>query len=94
MNSNALPGVNTYGSPFTQTASTQPLPPDPECRNDERAEWAGAAISAFQQVTRTDDGDAPSDLLCDLRHWCDRNGFDFDAQLARAMRNYDEETLA
>ena len=41
---------------------------DPDGQNRERAEWALVALAAFQDTTRTDDGDAFSDLLCDLMH--------------------------
>ena len=68
------------------------LPPDPENMNDERSAWAAVALEAFQDETRTDDEDAVADLLCDLRHWCDRNGMDFRIELARAMNHYREET--
>ena len=70
------------------------LPPDPENQNDARAEWAGYAIAAFQSQTGTDDDDALSDLLCDLMHWADRHGEDFDVELARARNHYEAETTA
>lgn len=82
--------------------STKALPPDPENQNDDRAEWAEAAIKAFIKVTRTDRGDALADLLCDLMHWADRNDEeatgneemqDFDQALARARMHYTEETM-
>lgn len=68
------------------------LPPDPDGMNEERAEWADAAVSAFQAETRVDLEDALCDLLADLMHWSDRNGFDFDNELRRARDHYDEET--
>lgn len=68
------------------------LPPDPEEMNDSRAEWAAVAVRAFQKATGTDPEDLLSDLLCDLRHWADRNGETFATQLERANRNYLEET--
>ena len=77
------------------------LPPDPEGKNGDRAEWAGRAISAFQIQTGTDFDDALKDLLCDLMHWCDRTTFedgetriDFDAALATARMHYEAETAA
>jgi hypothetical protein len=36
-----------------QSANTQ-LPPDPESMNDDRAEWAAAALRHFQCTTGTD----------------------------------------
>lgn len=69
-----------------------PLPPDPEEQNYNRANWAQAALEAFQKETRTDAPDACSDLLADLMHFCDRYGLDFDSELARAKMHYEEET--
>lgn len=71
---------------------TKTLPPDPEGMNDDRAKWAAAALRHFQRKTGTDTHDAPSDLICDLMHWCDRTGFDFDDTLARARMHYEAET--
>lgn len=68
------------------------LPPDPEGMNDKRAEWAGAAVAAFREATSTDDEDALCDLLCDLAHWADRNGYDFEAASLRARDHYEAET--
>jgi len=72
--------------------ATKRLPPDPEEMNDDRADWAAAALSAFQAQTGSDLGDAVSDLLCDLMHWCDRNGISFRKELERARWHYDAET--
>lgn len=73
-------------------SETNPLPPDPEGMNESRADWANEAILAFEAVTGTDREDALADLLCDLMHWADRNGEDFDKQLSRARQHYVEET--
>jgi hypothetical protein len=70
----------------------RPTPPDPEKMNDSRAEWAAASLRHFQSCTGADFDDALSDLLCDLMHWSDRNGFDFDGQLTRARTHYEAET--
>ena len=70
----------------------KPLPPDPEEMNDERSTWAESIILTFMDLTRTDRGDALSDLLCDLMHWCDRNGQDFEAELRRGRMHYRDET--
>ncbi|HTV87580.1 MAG TPA: hypothetical protein VME41_01055, partial [Stellaceae bacterium] len=77
------------------TAPTTParrLPPDPEAKNGDRAEWAAAALRHFQCITGTDYEDSLGDLLGDLMHWADRNNFDFDAALARAQGHYAAET--
>jgi Zn ribbon nucleic-acid-binding protein len=70
------------------------LPPDPERMNDSRAEWAGHALAAFMSQTGTDAGSALTDLLCDLMHRADRDGTDFDADLALARIHYASETGA
>jgi hypothetical protein len=68
------------------------LPRDPDGMNDKRAAWAERAIVEFERATRTDREDALADLLADLFHWCDRNGVDFETELARGRGNYEEET--
>jgi hypothetical protein len=75
----------------------QALPPDPDGQNDERAEWAAESIRTFARVTcmdtaNEDDDTILGDLLCDLMHWCDREGIDFDAVLGAARENYGAET--
>lgn len=74
-------------------SKNKPIPPDPEGMNDERSEWAAAALVAFRKRTGTDQGDAVADLLADLMHYCDRHGMDFSHELARAEQHYGEETL-
>jgi hypothetical protein len=68
------------------------LPPDPEGMNDAYAEWAGATLRHFQYITGIDYEDALGDLLSDLQHCSDWNGFDFDLALERARGCYREET--
>jgi hypothetical protein len=68
------------------------LPPDPEYMNDARADWAATAIHCFAQKTGTDDEDVLADLLCDLMHWSDRHGGDFENALRLARLHYDAET--
>lgn len=70
------------------------LPPDPEGQNDDRAEWADAAIAAFRAVTGTDLEDAVSDLIADLMHWCDRHDISFSEELYRGQYHYRCETTA
>lgn len=62
--------------------------------NDQRAEWAEAAIETFQATTGTDREDAVADLIADLRHWCDRNGLDWKTELDRGRAMYRDETAA
>jgi hypothetical protein len=59
--------------------------------NNDRAEWAGAALRYFQSITGTDDEALP-DLLCDLLHWCDRANVNFSSSLEQARENYETET--
>jgi hypothetical protein len=66
--------------------------PDPDEKNADRARWAEAALICFQIETGTDDEDALADLLCDLMHWCDREGYAFKEALRRAKSHYGEET--
>lgn len=76
---------------------TKPLPPDPEGRNDDRAAWANTAVEAFAAevfhlfADREDCDMVLGDLLCDLRHWCDRMGLDFYKILTRSDHHYAEE---
>ena len=74
------------------TMKKRRLPPDPEKMNDDRAEWAAAALRAFQCWTGTDYNDALTDLLGDLMHWCDRNSAEFDSALSMARMHYEAET--
>ncbi len=71
------------------------LPPDPDGANDLRAEFAQAAIDKHGEVTgATAAGDADcnfDDLLCNLFHWCDRNGRDMAQAMLAARRCYKEE---
>ena len=74
------------------------LPPDPSGKNDERASWADCALDEFCNFTKggldTKENCAESltDLLCNLRHWADRKGVDWEACATTAMRHYSEET--
>jgi hypothetical protein len=68
------------------------MPSDPEAQNDSRSDWAEVAIRAFMQATGSDAGDAVSDLLADLAHYCDRHGLELGHELCRACSHYEEET--
>jgi hypothetical protein len=56
--------------------------------NEQRADWAELAVKAFQSKTGSDDSDALADLLCDMLHYCDRYGIDFNDDLGRARSHY------
>jgi hypothetical protein len=68
------------------------LPTDPHAVNARRAECASHALGAFMAIARTDTESAVTDLLCNLMHLADRNGTDFNADLARARMHYECET--
>jgi len=83
----------TYPNRIEGREPIAPIPPDPEGLNDDRAAWAGDAIDAFARTTGVDDpDDAVSDLIADLRHWCDRNGVEFEEAVRRAAHHYETET--
>lgn len=79
------------------TKPNRPLPPDPEEMNESRAGWAGRAVDAFADEVFHRDEDREEldtvlgDLLCDLRHWCDRKGLNFHEILNRSNLHYAEE---
>lgn len=81
-----------HAGPLREFRERSALPPDPEGMNDERAVWAGSALTAFMRITGTDEEDAVGDLLTDLMHWCDRNSYDFGLALGRAEGHYAAET--
>lgn len=71
-----------------------------EPTNEDRAEWARAGVWAFGEETNQIRKDGSmndeletitQDLLSDIMHLCDVEGFDFDDVLRRARGNYDEE---
>jgi hypothetical protein len=74
------------------TVCRSKLPLDPDDQNDDRAEWAEAALVTLMEQTGADADTALPDLLCDLMHWCDRRGLNFDEQLKWARGNYKEKT--
>jgi hypothetical protein len=89
----------TDGQEVPAQGATIPLPPDPEGKNDARAEWADKAIRAFARATKMDtagedEETALGDLLANMMHWCDRKGISFSEAVTRAMDHYTEETAA
>lgn len=70
----------------------RPIPPDPDGHNNLRAGWAEAALNEFQALTNCDRDDVVADLLCNLRHWCDRNSVSFGRENERSARMYRDET--
>jgi hypothetical protein len=62
-----------------------------EPTNSDRAAWAAEALATFRRRTGTDCEDALPDLLCDLMHWADEHGLDFNAALSRAHDHHHAE---
>jgi hypothetical protein len=81
------------------------LPPDPEGENERRAQEGGAILVHYEetsgeapyggisaeQLTDLHEQNL-ADMLCDLGHWCDRNGVDMQDAIRRAKMHYDAET--
>lgn len=63
-----------------------------EPTNRERATWARTALKSFTRDTKCDYEDGIGDLLCDLMHFANLYGFDFETELTRARRHYRSET--
>ncbi len=72
-------------------ATKKKLPPDPDGMNEQRALSASLALAEFQNDTRTDDEDALSDLLCNLKHYADLHDLNWDQEMSRAMMHYAAE---
>lgn len=68
------------------------MPSDLEEKNEERAGWAAIAVQAFMDKTGSELEYAVGDLLCDLRHFCDYHGIDFDDENANGRGHYEAET--
>lgn len=64
------------------------LPPDPCKVNRERAMRANACLALYRNITDATQDDCVSDFLTDLMHCVDRSELEFEAELARARRNY------
>jgi hypothetical protein len=64
---------------------------DTDVTNTKRTAWAEAAIHLFTGLTGCDREDSLGDLLCDLMHWSEQHGFDFDLALFRAKGHFDAE---
>ena len=73
------------------------LPPDPDNMNDERAAWASECLEAMHAMTGCEMGqEALGDLLCNLFHWGDRNGFtpqQIENVFSHAREMYRQETM-
>lgn len=58
--------------------------------NLQRAAWAEATLIAFGEKTGHYE-DSLGDLLCDLMHWAEFAGLDFEATLDRARCHFEAE---
>jgi thioesterase domain-containing protein len=59
--------------------------------NDDRANWAQTAVSAFQAATGADNEDAIADLIANLCHLATRYGQDSLEQVRRGLIMYADE---
>ena len=60
--------------------------------NENRADWALKALRAFAAETGSELGrEALHDLLCDLGHYADQHGLDFQAEVTRATEIWADE---
>lgn len=62
--------------------------------NNDRASWANTALSAFVNEVATDDEDDKDmmcDLLCNIRHLADAQGWDIEKMWAGSASPYSEE---
>ena len=60
--------------------------------NEDRAGWALKALRAFAAETGSELGrEALHDLLCDLGHYADQKGMNFQAEIERAAEVWAEE---
>lgn len=57
--------------------------------NAARAERAAETLRFF--LDTDDQLEAFTDLLVDLRHWCDREGFDFDKEVKGSLMHFKAE---
>lgn len=56
-----------------------------------RRAWAANALKAFREICPTDPDCELQDLLTNLHHWADKNGFDFEEVLEKSEWMYREE---
>lgn len=60
-----------------------------EVANEHRARWAENALKVFSRETGCDMGrEALHDLLCDLGHYADEHGLDFEDEIQRAAETW------
>lgn len=64
-----------------------------QVNNEDRADWAQAAVSAFADSHGSCEEALIPDLLCNLMHLCDREGLKFEDCLRLARGNYEEEIV-
>lgn len=67
------------------------LPEDPAADTERRADWGRELLDQYMALTGTDEAAALGDLLADLRHLADREGYDYELADARAESYHAEE---
>ena len=74
-----------------EVKTSRPQTKRPRWWNGKRAGWARIALDTFRADTGTDEEDALCDLLCDLMHLADFEGWDFENEHRRALTHYEAE---
>ena len=69
------------------------LPEDPAVDTERRADRGRELLERYMAVTGTDEDAALGDLLADLRHMADREGYDYGLADARAESYHADETV-
>ena len=59
--------------------------------NRDRAEGAATSLDEYQIINGCCEDEVLAFLLSDLMHWANQTSYDFDAELARAKPQKDEE---
>jgi hypothetical protein len=60
--------------------------------NTARASFAGQTLRFYRDIVGSDDDETViTDLLADLRHFCDAAGLDFDAMIDSSFQHWNEE---
>lgn len=63
----------------------------PQIENAKRALQVDELVERFQTVTGSEDSEALTDLLCDLMHWADLTGNEFETHLKLSRIHYKAE---
>lgn len=90
---NVLDGsTRVHHAHFVNTVEELAIRRSDACTNRDRARWAEHALNTFSRETGSEMGqEALHDLLCDLGHYADQQGFDFEDQIRCAAETWAEE---